>query len=152
VAQCVCAFSATLIISMLCGSYGVHGQRELWNHRSECYELESLLSTADQHYALSYVTPLFDMQAVQLSARAQLHNITHRTTTTSAHRPPTLTVNDKQHKHFCFQVTYEDMRSSLKWHMDAETCRSLRIKQKSDITQCTVLVSCTQSNKAQYEH
>jgi glucosamine 6-phosphate synthetase-like amidotransferase/phosphosugar isomerase protein len=29
VAQCVCAFSATLIISMLCGSYGVHGQREL---------------------------------------------------------------------------------------------------------------------------
>jgi hypothetical protein len=52
---------------------------------------------------------------------AQLDNITHETTT-SAHRPPTFTVHDKQHKHFCLQVTHKDVRSSLKM---AHGCRNM---------------------------
>jgi hypothetical protein len=36
--------------------------------------------------------------------------------------------------------------------MDAETCRSLRIKYRVNITQCIVLVNYTQSNSARYEH
>jgi hypothetical protein len=112
------------------------------------------LSIIDQHYALSYITPLFDTQAptcfgihmptsgsfscprVRVKVEmcmlfviyceywwpvctgccysSQLDNITHGTTTTSAHRPPTFTVYDKQHKHFYFKVTHEDIRSSLK--------------------------------------
>jgi hypothetical protein len=35
---------------------------------------------------------------------AELDNFTHETTTTSAHRPPTFTVHDKQHNQFCLQV------------------------------------------------
>jgi hypothetical protein len=87
------------------------------------------LSIIDQHYALSYITPLFDTQAptcfdihvpspgsfssprellvvvpcVMLSIRcAQLDNITHGTTTFSAHKPPTLILYNIQNKHFCF--------------------------------------------------
>jgi hypothetical protein len=40
--------------------------------------------------------------------------ITHETTTTSAHRQPTLTVYDKQHNQFCLQVTHKDIGRSLK--------------------------------------
>jgi hypothetical protein len=59
---------------------------------------------------------------VQPRACAQLDNITHGTTTTSAHRPPTFTVYDKQHKIFYFQVNHADMRSSLKM---AHGCRNM---------------------------
>jgi hypothetical protein len=47
----------------------------------------------------------------------------HGTITTSAHRPPTCTVYDKQHKRFCFQATHKDMRSSLKM---AHGCQNMQ--------------------------
>jgi hypothetical protein len=50
------------------------------------------------------------------------------------------TVYDKQHNHFCFHVTHEDIRSSLKM---AHGCRNMydpTYQIRSYITQCIVLL------------
>jgi hypothetical protein len=47
-------------------------------------------------------------------SRAQLDNITHKTTTTSAHRPPTVTVHDNNITISAFHVTHKDTRSYVR--------------------------------------
>jgi hypothetical protein len=49
---------------------------------------------------------------VQLSAK--LDNVTHETTTASAHRPPTFTVHDYNITISAFQVIQKDTGRSLK--------------------------------------
>jgi hypothetical protein len=46
--------------------------------------------------------------------RPQLDNITHKTTTTGAHRPPTFTVHDFKITIFAFQATHTDTVRSLR--------------------------------------
>jgi hypothetical protein len=55
-----------------------------------------------------------DSHIVQLSVVCtQLDNITHKTTTTSAHRSPTFTVHDYNITISAFQVTRKDTGHSL---------------------------------------
>jgi hypothetical protein len=67
---------------------------------------------------------------VKCAPCAQLDNVTHETTTTSAQRPPTFTVHDYNITISAFQVTHKDTGRSLKmaYEMNAETCRSLSNK------------------------
>jgi hypothetical protein len=114
------------------------------------------ISITDRHYALSYITPLFDTQAstyfgiyvpssgifscprellesrnvcvvchilwkLSMRAAGQHNTRNHNNQFTPAINIHS-TVRDKQHKRFCFQVTHEDIRSSMKM---AHGCRNM---------------------------
>jgi hypothetical protein len=59
---------------------------------------------------------------MKISVCAQLDNLTHETTTTSAHRPPTFTVHDYNIIISAFKVTQKDTGRSLKM---AYECRNM---------------------------
>jgi hypothetical protein len=56
------------------------------------------------------------------SSRAQLDKVTHETTTSGAHRPPTFTVHDYNTTITAFQVTHKEKGRSLRM---ACICRNM---------------------------
>jgi hypothetical protein len=72
-------------------------------------------SSADviEHGSLN-LPELSGRYCVQLSTCAQLDTVTHETTTSGAHRPPTFTVHDYNTTISDFRVTHKDKGRFLK--------------------------------------
>jgi cell division septation protein DedD len=94
------------------------------NHNNQCTQAtkpQQPVHTGHQTTTSAHRPPNYN-QCTQATKPQQPVHTGHQTTTTSAHRPPTFTVHDKQHKHFCLQVTHKVIRSSLKM---ADGCRNM---------------------------
>jgi hypothetical protein len=83
--------------------------------------LGNVIGSGELLCAFAITLSPFHLQVLRLLS-AQLDKVTHKTTTSGAHRPPTFTVHDYNTTISAFQVTHKDKGCSLKM---AHKCQNM---------------------------